>query len=389
MHNNKNIIHILSIIRNPVGGIRTYVEYTYAGLDYNKYRFTIIAVNNKEVNHIRNALDRFRINLITVDGKYIIFRFLYKLFKILRNDDFHLLHSQGFISGMLTVLANTHSKRPHIITIHQILRTENFPPPFAHLRKKLMAFLIGQADYIQSVSHNAEQNLIEFLPSLIKKKHKLLVIRNGIMLERFLDNKTTSYGSFRKTLGIDRDIYLFGFFGRFMPQKGFIYLIEAVEHLSNINHLSHRFKIIAVNDGAFMRRYKSIIKTKNISDYFIFPGFTKNIANILEEIDALVMPSLWEAYGLQASEAFIMGCPVIASHCIGLREVLEDTPAIIIRKKDPHSIANALMDFMINPDPIRQKTMAFVPKARQRFDAKRTSHELDVLFRKAIKQSET
>ncbi len=38
---------------------------------------------------------------------------------------------------------------------------------------------------------------------------------------------------------------------------------------------------------------------------------------VVTELNTLVMPSLCEAFGFSAAEAFILGCPVIASNCIG------------------------------------------------------------------------
>lgn len=50
------------------------------------------------------------------------------------------------------------------------------------------------------------------------------------------------------------------------------------------------------------------------------------------------MPSRWVAFGLLAVEALCAGTPLIASDCIGLREVVEDTPAVVVppgRRRGP------------------------------------------------------
>jgi glycosyltransferase involved in cell wall biosynthesis len=261
-------------------------------------------------------------------------------------------------------------------------------PPFGKIKRKILARLLGMANIIQSVSYDAQDNLVEFLPYLTRKRKNLTVIKNGIMIDSLVKNTDINKRGYRKEIGIDDDVFLFGFLGRFMPQKGFVYLIDAVEELSKNPQFGNRFKIIAVNDGAFIREYKSIITEKRLLGYFIFHGFIPNVNEILTEMDALVMPSLWEAFGLLAAEAFILGCPVIASSCIGLREVIKDTPAIVSKEKDSHSIAEAMIKFMRNPGAIKEKAIEFMEEARARFDSIHTARQLDNLFDELVQSQD-
>jgi glycosyltransferase involved in cell wall biosynthesis len=90
--------------------------------------------------------------------------------------------------------------------------------------------------------------------------------------------------------------------------------------------------------------------SKNLAkaiSYHLFHGFVPDVRRILRSIDALVMPSLWKACPLQPIEAFIDSCPVIASDCIGHREVTPGTQALTVRMKDAKSLADAMRDFMV------------------------------------------
>lgn len=373
-------IRVLTVIRQPVGGIRTYLKYTYKHLDRNKYQFTILAVKGPEEQLIRADLEEFDLDVKEIEGKHLELLMIYNIFRELRKNKFHVIHSQGLTAGVLSNLGNLISRVPHIITPHGVFRSEEFSPPFGKIKRAILGRVLGMADIIQSVGYDAEENLVQFLPFLAKKRRKLVVIRNGIMVESLVKNTEINKRNYRKEIGIDDDVFLFGFLGRFMPQKGFVYLIDAVEELSKDRQFGNRFKIIAVNDGAFIREYKSIIMEKRLSDYFSFHEFIPNVNEILTELDALVMPSLWEAYSLLPCEAFILGCPVIASNCIGLREVIKDTPALVIREKDSHSIAEAMIKFMENPGAIKKKAIEFMGEARERFDSIHTSRQLDSLF---------
>lgn len=377
-------IRVLIVIRHPVGGIRTYLKYTYRHLDPNKYKLTILTVRDTEGELIKTDLSQFDIEYIAVDSKHAVPLMVWRVFNILRIEKYDIIHSQGFTAGIVSVLGNLISKTPHLITSHDVFQEEQFSGIAGSVKRWLMGGLFGKADFIQSVSEDAQSNLLEFLPVLQRYEAKRGVIMNGIDIERFEQNVYQPIKeSFHKQLNIKEGSVLFGFLGRFMPQKGFEYLVDAVAMLARAG-VRRNFRIIAVNDGAYIREYKRLIEEKNVSQYFTFTGFVPDVGSILLDLDALVMPSLWEAYGLMAAEAFIVGCPVIASNCIGLREVIRDTPAIVVQARDSDSLARALRDVMEKSHFHKQRALDFVPEARKRFDSRVTAKQLDILLNQVI-----
>jgi glycosyltransferase involved in cell wall biosynthesis len=80
-------------------------------------------------------------------------------------------------------------------------------------------------------------------------------------------------------------------------------------------------------------------------------------------------------------EAFVLGCPVVASECIGLKEVVRDTPAVVVKQTgDSKGLALALKEVIENGVNLKQDALEFVPKARARFDVRRTAADLDALL---------
>ena len=373
---------LLIVIRHPVGGIRTYLKYTYKYLDPEKYRLTVLTVRNPEGSHIQTDLDGFEIRMVEIENRHAELNMVLAMARLLSKGNFDLIHSQGFTAGALTALANAFFRVPHILTSHDVLREDQFGKTvFGQLKRRLFGQLLGRADVIQSVSHDAAANLLEYYPRLLDGKPLLRVILNGIDVAAFAsETDQTASGELRRDLGIAEGTVLFGFLGRFMPQKGFEYLVDAVDMVSKDDKYGNRVKILAVNDGAYVREYKALIDSKKLTSYFLFHGFVPDVRRILRGIDALVMPSLWEAYGLIAAEALLVGCPVIASDCIGLREVTRNTPALIVRMKDAKSLAAAMRYFMDNQTAIREHTAGYLQKAMARYDSRRTAGQLDALF---------
>lgn len=385
----KNKINLLIVIRHPVGGIRTYLKYTYKHLDPGKYHLTILTVRNSEGSHIQSDLGGFNIRMVEVQNRYAEMNLVLAMSRLLSEGTFDLIHSQGFTAGALSVVGNACFGVPHVLTSHDVLREDQFGRTSAgRIKKLLFGQLLSRVDVIQSVSYDAEANLLEYYPGLSGGKTLLRVILNGIDVDAFASGAGTVCNSeLRRDLGIAEETVLFGFLGRFMPQKGFEYLVDAVDVLSKHDKCGKRVKILAVNDGAYVREYKALIDSKRLSDYFMFHGFVPDVRSILMGIDALVMPSLWEACPLQPMEAFIANCPLIASDCIGLREVTRGTPALTVRMKDAKSLADAMRRFMDNPAKVRTETERYLPEAKVRYDSRQTAAQLDALFDETIKRS--
>ncbi len=140
-------------------------------------------------------------------------------------------------------------------------------------------------------------------------------------------------------------------------------------------------KVVSVGGfGGFIREYKKEISARGLSDYFLFLGFFNNISPILGMVDALVIPSLSEACPLVPMEALVSGCPVIAYSCIGLREVLDKSPAIMGPAGDRIELAKNIIKIKDNYEDIKERFEDYIPEARKRYDAAMTAKQLEILF---------
>jgi glycosyltransferase involved in cell wall biosynthesis len=174
-----------------------------------------------------------------------------------------------------------------------------------------------------------------------------------------------------------------GFLGRFMDQKGFEPLLHALR-LARPD--CPPFRLVAVGSGDYQREYARLAERLGLSDCVTFLPQRPNIAPLLKQLDLMVMPSLWESCGLLAMEAMVAGVPVLGSDCIGLREVLRDTPAVVAPAGDVPALAKAIADCIRSPRTAEAR--AFAPVARERFRAERAAEALmgvfeDVLTRRA------
>ena len=372
---------VLLVVRWPVGGIRTFMRYVYQNFDPGKWRFTIIAPEVNEMHVLLDDLAEQDISLIPLKdtpsgGASGFWAMTRAVSSQLAEKRFHLVHSHGFTSGMCAAIPALARRVPHMMTSHDVINESQFAGAKGALKKRAMALMLALIDKIQSVSHDAQDNLISYFPGLKKKKDKCVVIQNGIETERFLSAQPRDL---RGELDLPPDTFLIGFFGRFMNQKGFRYLVEAMEILKNSDW--DFFKnplVITFGEGGFMNREKRSIHEKGLDDCFRFMPFTPNVASTIKGLDVVAMPSLWEACPLLPMEALVCGTPLIASDCIGLREVTMNSPTIQVPMHNSKAIAESILKIMKNSQ--KEKFLSFKPEASQSFDVKRQAKKLENIY---------
>jgi len=217
------------------------------------------------------------------------------------------------------------------------------------------------------------------VPCLAGSKVKQIAIMNGIEPQMFLGSRKPS--EFRQRHDLGSDLFLFGFLGRFMPQKGFDKIIEALAQLETIS-VSCDYRLVAVGSGDYKHHYEAMAVEKGVSYRILFLPFQQDVAEIYRDLDAVVMPSRWEACGLLAMEALVSGIPIITSNCIGLREVVRNTPAIVVSNGDPEELAVAMENLMRIDQS--HDFEAFRDTAASRFDVRQTANNIEKLFKQAL-----
>jgi glycosyltransferase involved in cell wall biosynthesis len=377
-------IRVLTVARHMVGGIRTYLRYAYKGLDPERHQFTIVAPPSDEAPFSPADLPGFEVESIVTAGRRVDLDLVRVIARLLWTRRFDLVHSQGFTAGFLAAVANLAVRTPHIITPHEILLPDQFPATGSRLKKRAFAMALGTVDCIQFVGEDARRNFVDVMGSTFAKPQKLAVIRHGIDLASF-PPPPLAPGRLGRELGLPADRRLLAFLGRFMPAKGFDVIIKAVRELAASAPPREPFLIVAMNDGAYIREYRAEIGALGLADWFIFPGFHADVPALMADFDAVLAPSRWETAGLVAMEAMVSGVPVIASDCIGLREYLAGSPAIVTRAGDQTSLAEGMRRYLEAPEIHRRSALDFAPAARAAFDVRRTSAELAALFTATLK----
>ncbi|WP_068116387.1 glycosyltransferase [Tropicimonas marinistellae] len=164
--------------------------------------------------------------------------------------------------------------------------------------KALLRTAYSLFDHVVAVSE-AQGNWM--LQRTLVRAEALKVIPSCVDLAPFLELEPV-YGRPR----------IIGAIGRFDAQKGFDILIEAFRATSNPD-----LRLRLIGDGADRALLEALAEgDSRIS----FAGYQADPAAAMATLDAVAMPSRWEAYGLVALEARAAGRPLLVSPVDGLKD---------------------------------------------------------------------
>jgi len=379
-----NKIKILIVCAWPLGGIRTFLKYNYHYFSKNEFEITLLANPSSEKKAVEEDMDAENIKVVwakTFYGKSLLFL---SVASLLRKGNFDIIHSQGWISAFNASIANFFFRIPHLMTIHGVLEEIYFKGMFGWLRKNILKISLKNVNVFHGVSNDILQHFKDVFPGFKKRKVKWSVINHGINTEIFLKEISDASEKLHEKLSVSSDTYIFGYFGRFMPVKGFNYIIDAVGILNNKPDFRKEFIVLGVGSGDYEREYKIDINAKNLSNRFIILPFMNDISSSMKGCDAVLMPSTSEAWGLLATESLCSGLPIIASNCIGLREATKDTPSIMIPAQSAEALADAMI-YVMNHSELKELFKNFKNEAAERFDVKYSAEKLVNLIKTSVK----
>lgn len=111
-------------------------------------------------------------------------------------------------------------------------------------------------------------------------------------------------------LGVSKDQYIFTL-GRFVPEKGFDYLIRAYSQ----SVISKKYKLVIAGDADHESEYSLELKVLAKENNVVLTGFVKGekLKQLFSNAALFVLPSFYEGLPIALLEAMSYGLPIIAS----------------------------------------------------------------------------
>lgn len=135
--------------------------------------------------------------------------------------------------------------------------------------------------------------------------------------------------------------------GRLSEMKGHEYLIKA---LPTVIQKFPKLKLVVLGEGALKEKLKNLAKSLGVHKYTEFRGFADPAAYI-PQCRIMVLPSLFEPFGLVYIESFAAGIPVIAFDTQAANEIIDDKKTgILIHKINAEALAEKIIYLLEYPD---------------------------------------
>jgi len=131
------------------------------------------------------------------------------------------------------------------------------------------------------------------------------------------------------------------------PLKGLKYLLEAVAAL----RLERKIELVIIGKQMKNGYTQGLIDSLDIADCVTYLGQvgTAELVHNYSMATMVVVPSVYEGFGLPAAEAMCCGTPVISTTAGALPEIVGDA-GILVPPADTRALAEAITGLLNNPD---------------------------------------
>ncbi|MGJ8634975.1 MAG: glycosyltransferase family 4 protein, partial [Luteolibacter sp.] len=220
-----------------------------------------------------------------------------------------------------------------VVTVHDLipLRFPGELNPAQQNRFKQWVSCIEQADAIVSVSEYTKREIVDLLkiPS-----SKIAVIPNGVEItKKSADRPFINDGGF-----------VIGSIGSILQRKNLGIFVEALKYLKDIN--KSPITLLRVGPALpddIVQPLLQILGTSGLVELGRIED--KDLPRFYDSLDCIVIPSLYEGFGLPVLEGLASRIPVVSSNRSSLPEVGKDIP-LYFDPASPKDLANVLADLI-------------------------------------------
>jgi glycosyltransferase involved in cell wall biosynthesis len=256
----------------------------------------------------------------------------------LRPDVVHA-ESHLFLTSIQAVRRARKLGVPCVVTVHGVFAERSFAVDSvqrAYLRT-LGLEVLKSADVVVCLTRNDVEEVVRFGCSL----EKVRLIPNAVDTERF-----------RPSEGQESNLVVW--VGRFVPEKGVEYLIEAarlvVDEFEDV-------RFLLVGYGPLKTKMMRLVHERGLDGFvrFVGPLSRDDVARVLGGAGIFVLPSLSEGMPLALLEAMSCGNAVVASNIGGVAEIIKDYDnGVLVPPRNAEELASSIL-MLLCEDGLRGK----------------------------------
>lgn len=179
---------------------------------------------------------------------------------------------------------------------------------------------------------------------------KLVVIRNGVDLQRFRPPTPEERAAARARFDWPPERSVFLFVGSGFERKGVATALRAFA----VGQLRERALLVIVGEDKRRGRYERLARRLGLADSVRFTGAQDDVLPYYQGADAFVLPTLYDPQSNAVLEAMACGMPAITTRSCGVAELLSPVSGRVVDADDIPALASAMADLQ---DRTRARTL--------------------------------
>lgn len=328
----------------------------------------LCASAGKLVTLLKNA----GIKTYTIDyrSKTRLIPHLIKIREIVQEEHIQVIHSNDPLTSVIMRIAVLGKKINNYWTCHGQWYA------FSYIKRQL---IIHSNKHVFCVSTKVYKSLQSMGFSNIQTTYL------GIPLQIY---QQASPSNLRQEYSIGNQSVLLGCIGRFQPIKGQMKLAEAVKNL-----IQQGYDIVCLfvggcifNDPDEEKYYNKLcnfVQENGLGNRIKMVGERRDVPRILKELDALIIPSDNESFGMVAIEALAAGTPVLSTPNDGVSEILNYDRRYLSETNDARGLEKLIAQFLTQED-MQAGARSFCEARKKDFAIDIVAEKYKLVFEKGI-----
>ena len=362
-----------------VAGAENHLLTLLPRLDRRKYEVSLIVFSEPD-KPLREWLDNMaqagvKVQEITIRGDIDPF-LLGKLCRLFYKGRYDVVHTHLIHADLYGSLAAKLTKVPILLSTRHNDNRFRFNAFYAWLSRQSSK----AADRIVTVSNYLKDFTVRVEGIA---KDKIVTIYHGLDLDdSYLGDK--EHGALRREFGIDQgDVSVAAIVARLTEQKGHVYLLQA---FADVIKIIPQAKLLVIGSGNLMEKLQTLACELGIRSNVIFTGFRADACALMSQVDVVILPSLWEGFGIVLLEAMAAMKPIVATRVSAIPEIVVDgVTGLLVPPRDPEALAEAIIALLQDQERAEAMGRAGQERVERHFSVERMVQQTEALYEELVR----